>query len=133
MPNKGDIYLGAVGSESLLSAYGRKLSISDEQITREGRTASGRYVKDVITTKKEFNIRYDLIGGNDLASLLTIYGIDDELSLQIYHTSDEGGTTREPGANYDQYYVLMSALSRTRELLASDGLWSGVSVVLKEV
>lgn len=133
MSNKGDIYLGEYGSEILLSAFGRKLTVTDEQINREGRTASGKLVRDVIATKKTFQLKYDLIGGSELTDLLTLYAIDDELSLQIYHASDEGGTTAGPEINYDQYYVLMDAISRTRELLASDGLWSGVTVTLKEV
>lgn len=133
MANKGDIYLGTEGSESLLTPFGRTFTINDEQILREGRTANGRLVRDVITTKKNITLKYELIGGTDLATLLTIYNLNDELSLLVYHTSDEGGTTAEPGVNYDQYYVLMDSLNRTRELLASDGLWSGVTVTLKEI
>jgi len=133
MANKGDIYLGLEGSESLLTPFGRKYSIDDEQIIREGRTANGRLVRDIIAVKKTITLKYDLIGGTDLATLLTIYNLNAELSLLVYHTSDEGGTTAEPGVNYDQYYVLMDSLQRTRELLASDGLWSGVTVTLKEV
>lgn len=133
MANKGDIYLGTSGSESLMSPYARKLSIEDEQISREGRTYSGRLVRDIITTKKNIKLQYDLIGGNDLATYLSLYNLDSELSLQIYHTSDEGGTTAAPETNYDQYTVLIDSISRTRELLASDGLWSGVTINLKEV
>lgn len=133
MSKKGDIYLGTFGSEFLLSAFGRKLSVQEEQMTREGRTVNGRLVRDVIATKKTISLKYDLIGGNELATVLSIYSLNSELSLQIYHTDDEGGTTSEPEVNYDQYTVLMDSVNRTRELLASDGLWSDVSINLKEV
>lgn len=118
----GDIYLGAAGSEYKLSAFGRRLTIKPDMIVREGRTISGKLVRDVISTKHEITLEYELIGGTDLATLITIYNLQSELSLQIHKAS-----------GYDSYTVLIDTVSRKRELLTGDGLWSGVTVVLKEV
>lgn len=122
MATNGDIYLGVTGDLKLLSPFGRKLQIKQEQIVREGRTINGRLVRDVITTKNEISLSYELIGGTDLTTLLTLYALDLELTLKIYKDS-----------GYDSYTVLMDPISRQRELLASDGLWGGVTVTLKEV
>lgn len=118
----GDIYLGLAGDEKKLSAFGRKLSIKPEMIVREGRTISGKLVRDVITTKHEITLDYELIGGTDLNTLLTIYNLNSVLNLQIYNDS-----------GIDSYNVLIDTISRRRELLSGDGLWGNVTVVLKEV
>jgi hypothetical protein len=119
----GDIYLGLSGSETKLTPFGRKLHIKSEQIVREGRTVSGRMVRDVINTKAEITLEYDWISGNDLTVLNNLYNLDSELSLKIHVNS-----------TIDSYVVLMDPVSKKRELLTSDGgMWSGVSVVLKEV
>lgn len=133
MAKNGDIYLGEFGSEVLLSAFGRKLTISDEQLNRESRTANGTLVIDVIATKKTITLDHTLLGGTDLATFLSLYNLNTTLSLQIYHTDDEGTTTAGPEVNYDQYYVLMKPITRTRELLASDGLWADVKIQLDEI
>jgi len=88
MSKKGDIYLGVYGSEYLLSAFGRTLTIADEDITREGRTFDGTLVRDKIATKTTITLSYSLIGGSELATLKTIYALDTTLSLQIYHTDN---------------------------------------------
>lgn len=118
----GQIWLGASGSEVLLSAYGRKFTVRDTEITRELRTSSGKLVKEIIATKKIFNLDYSTITGTALNALLTIYALQAELSLIVYYT--EIATS---------YTVLMGPLDRTRLILLDDGLWTGVSVELKEV
>lgn len=129
---KGDIYLGELGSEELLSPFGRKLTIADEEIGREQRTASGKLVKDIIATKKKFTLAYETIDGDALEQFLDIYDLNDELSLFIYHT-DVPSTTSDESNYYDAYTVLMRPLSRERLLLLENGLWTGVSVELNEV
>lgn len=133
MGNRGDIYLGELGSEELLTPFGRVFSIKDEIISREGRAADGTLRRDVIATKKLFTLEYSLIGETDIESLIDLYELETELSLLVYNTSDEGGTTAGPGINYDQYTVLMNPFDRTRLLLAGDGLWTGLTVELREV
>ena len=123
MSSKGDIYLGASGDLKLLSPYGRRLTISDTEISRSERAASGKLRKDIIAVKKRITLDYSFIDGDALETLLDIYDLQSELVLRIY--------TAE--SYYDEYTVLMEPIDRTRVLLMADGLWSGVSVVLEEV
>jgi hypothetical protein len=130
---KGDIYLGTLGAEELLSPFGRKLTITDTELSREERTASGRLVKDVIATKKKFTLVYETITGTALEQFLDLYAVGGEMSLLIFTDSNLTTTTPEPEENYDNYTVLMEPIERERLLLLDDGLWSGVNVVLEEI
>lgn len=117
---KYDIYLTyGDGTPVLLSIFGRKLTISDTKISRQQRTASGRLVEDVITTKKVFTISYSMISGTDLDLLIALYEGYNELTLQI-------------GLS-DVYTVLMDPIERERLLMLDDGLWGGVELKLHEV
>lgn len=118
---KGDIYLGVAGAENLISPFGRKFSISPDEIARKERTASGRYVKDVIATKLVFRLDYEAIDGDALEVFLDLYDLQSELNLII----DNGSTS--------SYTVLMSPIDRERLVLFDTGLWGGVSVELLEV
>lgn len=129
---KGDIYLGPSGTETLLSAFGRKLSIVDDELSREQRTASGRLVRDIIAVKKKITLSYETIDGDDLTTFLDLYDLQDELSLLIYHT-DVPTTTDDEGNYYDAYTVLMKPIGRERLLLTGEGLWTGVQIELQEV
>jgi len=136
MSSKGDIYLGASGDLKLLSPYGRKLTISDTEISRSERAVSGKLRKDIIAVKKRITLDYSFIDGDALETLLDIYDLQSELVLRIYTADYETTTTTaSPGSTiyYDEYTVLMEPIDRTRVLLMADGLWSGVSVVLEEV
>jgi hypothetical protein len=130
---KGDIYLGLLGEETVVSPFGRKLIITDTELNREERTASGRLVRDVIATKKKFSLQYEIITGTALEQFLDLYDLNSELSLLIFTDSNATTTTPEPEANYEIYTVLMEPISRERLLLLDDGLWSGVNVELLEV
>lgn len=121
----GEIYLGALGSESLLTAFGRKYTEKDTYpIIREGRTTSARLVRDIVDIKKkQFVLEYEMIDGDQLAIIDAIEAIMDELSLIVYTGS----------STHDHYTVLMKPIERQRILLLSPGIWGGVSVVLDEV
>jgi hypothetical protein len=128
---KGDIYLGILNSESLISPFGRKLSIADEEIGREQRTASGRLVRDITAVKKKIVLAYETIDGDALTAFIDLYFLYSELSILLYHT-DVPGTTDDEGQYYDQYTVLMAPIARERLLLLADGLWTGVQIELRE-
>lgn len=134
MANAGDIYLGVSGDMVLLSPYGRKYSEGDIEIGKSERTASGRLVKDVVTSKKVFKFSYEIIDGDALIDLLALYAIQDELILWIQHTDDSATTTEAPGTNYDEYTVLMEPIpERARLLAVNSGLWENAVVTLNEV
>lgn len=133
MSSKGDIYLGASGDLKLLSPYGRRLTISDTEISRSERAVSGKLRKDIIAVKKRITLDYSFIDGDALETLLDIYDLQSELVLRIYTADYETTTTTASPGYYDEYTVLMEPIDRTRVLLMADGLWSGVSVVLEEV
>ena len=128
----GDIYLGLADAEALMSPFGRKLQITDEEIGREQRTASGRLVRDITAVKKKIVLTYDTIDGDALTAFIDLYFLYSELSILIYHT-DVPTTTDDEGNYYDQYTVLMSPIARERLLLLDDGLWTGVQIILSEV
>ena len=130
---RGDIYLGLLGQEEKVSAFGRTLTISDEILSREERTASGRLVRDIIATKKKITLAYETISGDDLTVFLDLYDLNSELSILIFTESNATTTTPEPTENYEIYTVLMQPISRERLLLAADGLWSNVTIELNEV
>jgi hypothetical protein len=134
MAKKGDIYLGAtVGTVQLMTAFGRKLTIADNEISKSERTASGRLVKDIIATPRKITLTYEAIDGDELAKFIALYETYDELILQIQHTDDPPSTTPEPGSYYDEYTVLMEPTSRERILLRGDGLYGNVSIEFNEV
>jgi hypothetical protein len=128
---KGTIILGLpTGGESqwILSPFGRKMKVEDIQQVREERTASGKLVRDIISTKKKITLSWTEMDGADLDNLLTIYGYQAELIFYDYYLNDLANS----------YTVLMDPISRERLLLADDegydtGLWANIEVVLNEV
>jgi hypothetical protein len=134
MPNKGDIYLGVLGGEILLPTGGRVYSIEPEEIGRLDRTASGRLVTDFVAEKKKFLLDHSLMDGDDLADIIALYDLHQELSLLIYHTDQTDlTTTPSEGQYYDSYTVIMRPISRKRLLIAGVGLWENVPIELWEV
>lgn len=133
MSQKGDIYLGPAGTETLLTPFGRTLTITDTELSRGERTASGRLVKDVIATKKKFKLVYDAIDGDELENIIDLYEANDVMNLLLYNDTIIGSTTPEPGDDCETYVVLMQPIERTRILLLENGLWGGVTVELDEV
>jgi len=121
---RGEIYLGVdAGSLELLTAFSREFAIKNNLLSRDERTASGRLVRDVIATKREFSLSYELIDGDELETITDLYDEEDELLLRVY-TGD---------ATYDDYTVLMDPLDYERVLMFDDGLWGNVEVTLLEV
>ena len=120
----GEIYLGVdAGSLELLTAFSREFSIKNKLLSRDERTASGRLVRDIIATKKEFTLSYDMIDGDELDTFKDLYDEEDELLLRIYTSETE----------YDDYTVLMEPLDYDRILMFDNGLWGNVEVALLEV
>ena len=120
----GEIYLGVdAGSLELLTAFSREFSIKNKLLSRDERTASGRLVRDIIATKKEFTLSYDMIDGDELDTFKDLYDEEDELLLRIYTSETE----------YDDYTVLMNPLDYDRILMFDNGLWGNVEVALLEV
>ena len=131
MAANGDIYLGILGAEELLSPGGRKLQISDIEITRSDRTADGTLRTDIIATKMRITLSYNIIIGTALLQLINIYRLHSDLSLLIY-TSPTITMLNEDG---NAITVQMQPLDRERLLLCEtdSGIYEGVTVVLDEV
>lgn len=130
MAKKGEIYLGPAGSEGLLSAFGRSLIITPNEISRSRRMKSGRLVTDYQTTKYQFELPYELIDGNVLDGALALWGLHTTLTLKAYIASDTVYFTGESGA---APLVKLAAIKRRRVLLLGYGLWSDASLVLDEI
>jgi hypothetical protein len=118
---KGDISLGTLGSEILLSAFGRTLQIRKQESSRMKRTVNGTMKKDIMYVKHKITLTYKEITGDALDDFDTIYALTQPLSLII----DNGGTP-------DTYTVYMKPLNRKRLILQGDGLWTGAKVELDE-
>jgi hypothetical protein len=123
MAANGELYLGTLGNEVLLSAFGRKYTIKNERVAREGRAADGTLRRDTVARKKTFVLQYDSIILSELEKIITLYEIDGELSFLDYR----GAST------HTSYTVLMGDIDYSRLTLNSDGLWEGLTVELKEV
>lgn len=123
----GDIKLGVTGSEVVISAFGRSFTVKDIETSRMQRTVDGTMKKDIIYRKKEFNLKYKEIFGDDLDQLLTIYEtISQPMSLIIEDGTDGGGGS-------ETYSVYMKPTDRQRiSFCNDDGLFTGVNFVLSE-
>lgn len=117
----GDLYLDGVK----LTPFGRKFTVADEPVERSTRTITGKLLRDVVAVKKVFTLDYNLIDGNALNAYLANYEAQTELTLTVHMTD-------VPEEAVD-YIVLIDAITRTREVMTADGIWSGVSIVLREV
>lgn len=121
---KNDVYLGIAGSETLMTSIGRTVSVSDIELSRQERTASGKLVKDIITVKKKITLSYSYITGTDLDIFLDLYDLKTTLSCKIYDALLSTLKT---------YSVLISPIDYERVLIEDSGLFSGVQIVLEEV
>jgi hypothetical protein len=119
----GDIKLGVLGSEAMLSPGGRTFTEGRLELAREDRTASGKLVKEIIAVKKTFKLDYELIDGDDLAAIITLYNLQSELSLLVY----------EEGSVLSSYTIRMKPFDRTRILAIGIGLWGNVTFEMEQV
>ena len=118
-----DLLLGlTTGSLALLSAFGRKYNITTLEQARAGRTASGRFVKDIIADKKLFSLSYSLIDNSELQKFISYYNLKVEL---VFRDIQETG--------YTDYTVLIAPIDRDRIIASSDSLWGNVLIELEEV
>ena len=121
---RGELYLGIdTDNLELLTAFSREFSIKNKLLSRDERTASGRLVRDIIAKKKEFNLSYEIIDGDELQTILDQFDEDDELVFRVY-TGD---------STYDDYTVLMEPVDYDRVLMFDNGLWGNVDLTLLEV
>jgi len=120
---KNFLYLGTdVGSLILLSPFGRKYNIKNQELARSERMASGRLVKDIITTKKNFQLNYELIDDDSLQIFIDFYAENAEL---IFRDENDNGKT--------DYVVLIKPIDQTRIVASINSLWGNVSIELEEV
>lgn len=129
MADNGDIWLGLLGSEEELSPGGRKLRITDVEISRSDRTADGTLRTDIIATKMQFTLDYSIIDGTALLQFINLYRLHSDLSLLIYVTS-YATMTNEDG---DPITVQMRPIERERLEMRGDGTWTGCTIILDEV
>jgi hypothetical protein len=118
----GRIWLGPAGGETLLSAMGRKLTEEDIEIVREGRTASGKYVSDLIAVKKKFSLEYSIVTDAILIVLKDLYELGTLLSLKI----------EDSNLSVRTYTVRFKPFSRARYMLPGGWLWEGIKLELEE-
>lgn len=120
----GQVFLGETGTESDIFFKGARLTITDQEIITEARTADGTLVSDLKAVKKRFEIAYEQGNlGSEIDTLLALYDLHAELSLKI---CDEA-------AAENTYTVVMRPLSVKREIVRDIWLWSGCTLVLDEV
>jgi hypothetical protein len=123
MPNPGDVYLGLKGSEIALTSAGRRVSENDLEFARENRTADKTLVSDLVATKLQVSIAYELLRGADLEAILSLYNLHSDLNLILY---DRDGSERS-------YTVKLRPLRRDRVTVLGGWIWAGVTLELEEV
>jgi hypothetical protein len=129
MTMKGTIIINDPETETanIISPFGRKLKIENVQQVREERTASGKLVRDVISTKTKITLTFSEMDSSDLSNLLYFYNMQRELIIQIYNSETV----------YSEYTVLMDPIERERILLADLNtgaeLYGNLTVVFHEV
>lgn len=117
------IWLGRAGAEVLMPHLNRTFNEQDIEISVKNRTASGRYVEDVTTTKKNFTISYGTMKESDLEVLKELYRIGEILSLKVERSNEI----------IETYTVKMNPFSRQRLKIAANWYYDGVAVLLEEV
>jgi hypothetical protein len=122
-----DIYLGTTGSTGKLSAFGRKVTISKKETTRDQRAADGTLKQDILYVKREFTLSYSGITETALETLDYWYDYyqTNKTPLSLYMYSSP--------AAYDEYSVIPRPVDRTRLIKGADNLYTGVKFVLVEV
>jgi hypothetical protein len=114
-----DFHLGLVGNEQVLPVP-KTFRIEPQQITRDGRTASGRLVKDVIAVKNRFVLAYTGLTAAQAEILRTEYARNQFLSFKYPDRGQERTAT-----------VWFSELPRElRYQLLSH--WNNVTITLDE-
>lgn len=119
----GEIRLGLLNAEYILTPLDRKFKIETTEIGRSERTADGTLVTDIIATKKRFILTYATIDQSDLLYFQQLYDLKTKLSLLIY-TSD---------TNYTGYWVSMQPFNQSRLLSICGGVWENVTIILDEI
>lgn len=117
------LWLGNSGEEILLPRYNLRFQESDSEITREGRTASGRLVIDVAARKKTFTLSYGTLDNESYETLKAIYSINNIMSFKVERSNEI----------IEIYEVRMKPFSRQRLLLATRWYWDGITIVLEEI
>lgn len=117
------IWLGRAGAEVLMPRLNRTFNEQDIEISVKSRTASGRYVEDVTTVKKNFTISYGTMKEADLEILKELYRIGTILSLKVQRSNGV----------IETYTVKMNPFSRQRLKIASNWYYDGVTILLEEV
>ena len=130
MARPGDIFLGQAGYETLLTPYGRKLLIRQQEIARSGRTAGGRLVTDIVAVKYQFELPYSAIDGDKLREITTQYSLHLPLTIKIYDSNNDLFLSDTGAAPV----VKMAPVDRERLLLSgNEGLWLNATLTLDEI
>jgi hypothetical protein len=130
MAVKGDITLVQSGMPSVvLSPFGRKLIIKPTEISRSGRTASGKLRRQIVAVKHTFELPYSYIDGDALNTLLSLYDLKCEMSLYIYYSP----TSTFLNDNGAVPTVLLNPIQRERLTMLGVGIWTGSTLTMDEV
>lgn len=94
-------------------------NVTEFDIVREGRVASGKLVMDVIATKKRFTLGYNYLTGPEMDAILTEY---DRRTFLVLKYTDRAGV--------DQSYTV-KFVEVPRALLFDVGDWSWRDITLQ--
>lgn len=110
--------LGLAGYESVIPAPAG-FEIATKEIAQEGRTVSGRLVKDIVATKRVFSLDFKALIPSDVQILLTEYGRKQPLTF-IY-----------PDQGEDQTAIVWFTDFSREKVLAGEEYWD-IGVGLEE-
>ena len=84
MTSEKSIYLGGV-----IIPYPNEFYIMTFNIERSDRTASGRLVKDIVTVKRQFTLRYRNLSGSEMALFSSLKAKNEFLVLKWYENDEQ--------------------------------------------
>lgn len=121
--NPGDIYLGPIGQEIKLYSGARTVTPTFVEESNSQRTASKKLVTDIIRRYTNYQIDYEIMTGPIHDELEALYKLGQNLNLIVVNRD----------GSHEESTVKMSWTPGTRESVAGNWLWSGVSITLEVV
>lgn len=121
-------YMKLVGDNGTvweLPAEFRTFSHGEVERSREGDTADGSYVEDLLTTKDKFTVSYSILDGTDLDKAVAIRATNAPATFYYKKTYTS--------ATIEKTVRVRPITDRSRKLAMDTGLWENVTIEMREV
>lgn len=117
--------VGVDGTVWQMPAEFRTFTVSEIEQTREGVTADGSYVEDLLTAKNQYTVTFSLLSGTDLNKALAIRSTNKPATLYFRETYTS--------TLLEKQVRVRPITDRKRVLAIGDGLWGDVTIEMREI